>query len=255
MLNNLIKKTKILVEQKKKEYSYDWLGRSLAYNNYPPRDVLEHLKSSHDDPYRIICEISKDKSGKLDFLVQAQEFSNASANLLSVVTSEFYRDGAMEHLSGIRRYTSTPLLQKDFIIDTYQLLEAAVFGADCVQLHVCALSQRNLKELIAFSRRLGMEPMVDIHSKEELTKAIFAGAVLISINHRNLYDLSLDMELCYKLVPLIPKGKVIVAQGGIDSKDMIEDLSRVGVDGFLMSGYFLDKEDKTSSLRELKEFE
>ncbi len=258
ILDEIIKKTKEELEKKKKDFPFDWLGRSLAYNPYVPRDVREHLTSSEDEPYRIIAEVKKASPSKgviredFDPLSIAQEYEKAGANAISVLTEPFFFQGDLEYLTGIRRYVSTPLLRKDFIMDKYQLLEAVVYGADFVLLIAKALSKKELKELLNYTRHLGMEALVEIHDKEDLTKAIYAGADIIGINHRNLETFKMDMELCDRLIPLIPNGKIIVAESGISDKETIKRLHSIGVDAFLVGEHFMRQDDIAKSLEEFK---
>ncbi len=261
ILDEIIKKTKDELEKKKKEYSLDWLGRSLAYNPFVPRDVKEYLTSTKDEPYRIIAEVKKASPSKgvikedFDPLVIAQEYEKAGANAISVLTEPFFFQGSLEYLTGIRRYVSTPLLRKDFIIDKYQLVEALVYGADFVLLIAKALSKKELKELLNYTRHLGMEALVEIHDKEDLTKAIYAGADIIGINHRNLETFEMDMQLCDRLIPLIPNGKIIVAESGINNKESIKRLHSIGVDAFLIGEYFMRQESIAKALEEFKRVE
>jgi len=258
ILDDIIKKTKEELEKKKKEFSLDWLGRSLAYNPYVPRDVKGYLTATKDEPYRIIAEVKKASPSKgviredFDPLAIAQEYEKAGANAISVLTEPFFFQGDLEYLTGIRRYVSTPLLRKDFIIDKYQLVEALVYGADFVLLIAKALSKKELKELLNYTRHLGMEALIEIHDKEDLTKAIYAGADIIGINHRNLETFKMDMELCDKLIPLIPNGKIIVAESGISDKETIKRLSGIGVDAFLIGEYFMRQESIGDALKEFK---
>jgi len=157
----------------------------------------------------------------------------------------------LEYLAGIRRYVSTPLLRKDFIVDEYQVLEALVYGADFILLIAKALSKKELKSLLEYTWRLGMEALVEIHDKEDLIKAIFAGANIIGVNHRNLDTFEMDMGLSEKLMPLIPNGKIIVAESGLSDKKMIEHLSSIGVDAFLIGEHFIRKESISESLKKL----
>lgn len=259
ILDEIVEKTKNDLEKKKIEYPFEWLGRSLAYNNYPPRDVIPFLTSSEDEPYRLICEVKKASPSKgiiakdFDPLLTAKEYSEGGANAISVLTEPHFFKGDLEYLTGIRRYVQTPLLRKDFIIDKYQLLEAVVYGADFVLLIAKILSKKELKELLEYARRLGMEALVEIHDKEDLVKAIFAGATIIGVNHRNLEDFSMDLGLSERLMPLIPNGKVIIAESGIEDKEIIKHLSSVGVDGFLIGEHLMRKEDKAKAVKELKE--
>ena len=131
-------------------------------------------------------------------------------------------------------------------------MEALVYGADFVLLIAAALSKDELKELLNYTRHLGMEALVEIHDKAELTKAIYAGADIIGINHRNLQSFEMNMNLCYDLIPLIPNGKVIVAESGIYEHGQLEDLNKVGVDAFLVGESLMRQENVEQALLKLK---
>jgi len=155
-------------------------------------------------------------------------------------------------LGMVRRYVGIPLLRKDFIVDKYQLVEALAFGADFVLLIAKALSRKELKELLEYTRHLGMEALVEIHDKADLVKAIFAGADIIGINHRNLETFEMDMSLSERLIPLIPNGKIIVAESGINDHETVVALSQIGADAFLVGEHFMRQKDITGALRCLK---
>jgi len=258
ILDDIIKRTKEDLEIREKEFTLDWLGRSLAFNARQPRPIHEYLKSTEDEPYRIIAEVKKASPSKgviredFDPLAIAQAYERGGANAISVLTEPHFFQGDLEYLAGIRRYVSTPLLRKDFIVSKYQILEALVYGADFILLIAKALTRADLKELLNYSRHLGMEPLVEIHDKADLTKAIFAGADIIGINHRNLETFEMDMELCHKLIPLIPNGKIIVAESGIYEHGQLEDMRKVGVDAFLVGESFMRQDDVEGAIRKLK---
>lgn len=258
ILDEIIVKTKEDLERRKIEYPLEWLGRSLAYNNYPPRPIYEALKSSKEEPYRIIAEVKKASPSKgvikedFDPLVIAQSYERAGANAISVLTEPHYFKGNLEYLTQIRRYVATPLLRKDFIVDKYQLVEALVYGADFVLLIAKALSRKELKELLEYTRHLGMEALVEIHDRADLTKAIFAGADIIGINHRNLETFEMDMGLTEALVPLMPKNKIIVAESGIDTHEVVVRLGEAGADAFLVGEHFMRQNDIELALKTLK---
>ncbi len=258
ILDDIIKKTKSDLKKRKKEFSLDWLGRSLAYNPYPPRDVKPYLTTSKEDPYRIIAEVKKASPSKgviredFDPLVIAKEYEKGGASAISVLTEPHFFQGNIEYLTMLRRYVSTPLLRKDFIIDEYQIVEAAVYGADFILLIAKALSKKDLKRLLEYAWHLGLDALVEIHDKEDLTKAIFAGADIIGINHRNLETFEMDMKLSEKLIPLIPNGKIIVAESGLSDKETLVELNKIGVDAFLIGEYFMRKNDIAKSLKEFK---
>lgn len=258
ILDEIIAKTKEDLAIREKEFSMDWLGRSLAFNARAPRDVIPHLTSTPDEPYRIISEVKKASPSKgiiredFDPLAIAQGYERGGANAISILTEPHYFKGDLEYLAGIRRYASIPLLRKDFIVSKYQLLEALVYGADFVLLIAAALSRKELKELLEYTRHLGMEALVEVHDKSDLTKAIFAGSDIIGINHRNLQTFEMDMNLCYDLIPLIPNGKVIVAESGIYEHGQLEDLNKAGVDAFLVGESLMRQDNVENALRCLK---
>ncbi len=152
----------------------------------------------------------------------------------------------------IRRYTHLPLLRKDFIVDKYQLVEALVFGADFVLLIAKALTRKELKELYEYSLHLGLEVLVEIHDKSDLIKAMFAGATIIGINHRNLETFKMDMTLSERLIPLIPNGKIIVAESGINNHQIVQELSKAGADAFLVGEHFMRQDNIIEAVKNLK---
>ncbi|MBN2768980.1 MAG: indole-3-glycerol phosphate synthase TrpC [Campylobacterales bacterium] len=258
ILQEIIKKTKDDLQKKKKDFSEDWLGRSLSFNPFMPKDVILALKSTPENPYRIIAEVKKASPSKgiiredFDPLLIAKAYEEGGADALSILTEPHYFQGNLEYLAQIRRYVGVPLLRKDFIIDRYQLLEALVYGADFVLLIAAALSRKELKELYEYALRLGLEVLVEVHDKSDLTKAIFAGANIIGINHRNLETFEMDMSLSERLIPLIPNRKIIVAESGIDNHETVVELSHMGADAFLVGEHFMRQKDIASALKNLK---
>ncbi|RXK01233.1 indole-3-glycerol phosphate synthase [Arcobacter sp. CECT 8986] len=245
ILDEIIEKTKYDLERRKVELPLDLLGRSLSSNPYAPRDVKKFLTSTKEEPIRIIAEVKKASPSKgiikedFDPISIAQEYSANGANAISVLTEPHYFKGNLEYLTQIRRYVPTPLLRKDFIVDKYQIVEALVYGADFILLIAKALSTNELKELYEYALHLGLEVLVEIHDKEDLTKAMKCGANIVGINHRNLDTFDMDMELCDKLIPMIPNGKIIVAESGVSNTETIKRLSSIGADAFLIGEHFM----------------
>jgi indole-3-glycerol phosphate synthase len=258
ILDEIIKKTKEDLDKRKEEFPIEWLGRSLAYNNLVPRDVKLYLRSTKENPYRVIAEVKKASPSKgviredFDPIVIAQSYKDGGADALSILTEPHFFQGSLEYLAQIRRYVPTPLLRKDFIVDRYQVLEAYVYGADFVLLIAKALSRKELSDLLSFAKELGMEALVEIHDKTDLLKAISAGSDIIGINHRNLETFEMDMSLSEKLLPLIPKDKIVVAESGLNDKDTIINLSSIGIDAFLIGEYFMRQDDIESAVRDIK---
>ena len=258
ILDEIIKKTKADLEKRKKDFPLEWLGRSLAFNPFMPKDVKSILRSTEENPYKIIAEVKKASPSKgviredFDPVLIAKAYEEGGADALSILTEPHFFQGDKEYLGMIRRYVPMPLLRKDFIIDQYQLVEALAYGADFVLLIAKALTRKELKELLEYSRHLGMEALVEIHDKADLTKAIFAGADIIGINHRNLETFEMDMQLSEKLIPLIPNGKIIVAESGINDHETVVELSKVGADAFLVGEHFMRQDDISGALKKLK---
>lgn len=258
ILDEIIKKTKEDLEKRKVDFPFDMLGKSLAYNPYPPRDVKPYLTSTADNKYRIIAEVKKASPSKgviredFDPIFIAQEYQRGMADAISVLTEPHYFKGNIDYLTQIRRYVPTPLLRKDFIVDKYQILEALVYGADFILLIAKALSKKELKELLEFSLHVGLEVLVEIHDKEDLIKAIFAGANIIGINHRDLQTFDMDMKLCEKLIPMIPNGKIIVAESGINDFETVQNISAMGADAFLVGEHFMRQDNIAEALKKLK---
>ncbi|MBS4235456.1 indole-3-glycerol phosphate synthase TrpC [Campylobacter vulpis] len=258
ILDEIFLKTKEELERRKITLPYDMLGRSLAANPFFPKDVRRALKRI-DKEIKIIAEVKKASPSKrvlreeFEPLSIALNYEKNSAAALSILTEPFYFKGSLEYLSLIRRYTQIPLLRKDFIFDEYQILEALVYGADFVLLIAKMLSTKELKGLLEFSRHLGLEALVEIHNKEDLTKAILAGADIIGINHRNLDDFTMDMSLCEKLIPQIPNSKIIIAESGLENREFLQELQKIGVDAFLIGEYFMRQDDEGKALKALCE--
>jgi indole-3-glycerol phosphate synthase len=258
ILDDIIKKTREDVKVREKKFSLDWLGRSLAYNARAPRDIMPYLKATEEDPYRIISEVKKASPSKgviredFDPLSIAQSYERGGASAISILTEPHFFQGSLEYLAEIRRYVGIPLLRKDFIVTKYQIVEALVYGADFILLIAAALSKKELKELLAYTRHLGMEALVEVHDKKDLTKAIYAGSDIIGINHRNLKTFEMDMNLCYDLIPMIPNGKIIVAESGIYEHGQLQDLSKAGVDAFLVGESLMRQENEEEALKKLK---
>jgi indole-3-glycerol phosphate synthase len=258
ILDEIIKKTRSDLEEKKAKMPLEWLGRSLAYNPYQPRDAKQALASTPENPYRLICEIKKASPSKgviradFDPLTIAKEYEEGGADMFSILTEPHYFQGDLEYIPMVRRYSPVPILRKDFIVDKYQIIEALVYGADIILLIAKALSKSELKELLEYTRHVGLEALVEIHDAEDLTKAIFAGADIIGINHRSLETFEMDMSLSARLIPMIPNGKIIVAESGITNHEQVKELSKIGVDAYLIGEHFMRQNDITAEVRKIK---
>jgi len=221
------------------------------------KDVKKFLKSTKENPYRIIAEVKKASPSKgiiredFDPIAIAKEY-NQVADAMSVLTEPFFFQGSLNYLREISKFSKIPLLRKDFIIDIYQIAEAYNAGADFILLIAKALPQETLKELYEFAKSIGLEVLFEIHDKEDLEKALFVGAKIIGFNHRDLKTFEMNMDLSRELMPLIPDDAIKVAESGINDFEMVKKLHSNGVDAFLVGEHFMRQNDIKKAVMKLK---
>ncbi|MGH2266714.1 indole-3-glycerol phosphate synthase TrpC [Campylobacter taeniopygiae] len=225
--DEIYKKIQKELEERKKILPYDMLGRSLASNPFFPKDVHKALKRI-DQEIKLIPQMKEDLNQNLSLALESEK---KGAVALSISTWPYF-NGVLENLSMIRRYTQIPLLREDFIIDEYQILETLVYGGDFILLIAKMLSTKELKKLLEFARHLGLEALVEICDKEDLSKAILAGADLVSICNKD-ENFSNYVQLCEKLIGQIPNSKVIIAS--VNDEENLQYLQKLGIDAFLIS--------------------
>jgi indole-3-glycerol phosphate synthase len=182
---------------------------------------------------------------------QVGAYERGGAAALSVLTDERHFGGTLDDLRAARAACDLPILRKDFIVDAYQLYEAAVNGADAVLLIVRALDDGDLRALYDEARALDLDCLVEVHDAEELQRALQLDADVIGINNRDLDSGSVDVSTTYELMPDVPAGKTIVAESGISARAELEELERVGVDAVLIGGALMTAADPEAKAREL----
>lgn len=188
---------------------------------------------------------------RFDPVSLAQELQDAGASALSILTDERFFGGSLEILRDVQPFVEIPILRKEFVIDPYQLYEAAGAQADAVLLIVRILSDDQLRTLLATARQLGLDALVEVHAEEELDRALRAGAGLIGINHRDLRTFTMHPDTTARLVPKIPAGVVIVAESGIQSREDVERLRVLGVHGVLVGEALMTAPHVGAKVREL----
>jgi indole-3-glycerol phosphate synthase len=181
----------------------------------------------------------------------ARAYEQGGAAALSVLTDEAHFGGSYDDLRQAREACDLPILQKDFIVDRYQLYEAAVNGADAVLLIVAALSAEDLAALHDAARGLDLDCMVEIHDEEELERALAVEAEVLGINNRNLDDFSVSLETTFELMPDVPAGKTVVSESGIAERPTLEELEERGVDAVLIGEALMRAQDPEAKVREL----
>jgi indole-3-glycerol phosphate synthase len=182
-------------------------------------------------------------------LVPAYERGGAAA--LSILTEDGGFGGSLEDLRAARAASELPLLRKDFVVDEYQLIEAAVYGADAVLLIVAALEPDELAALDEQARSLDLDTVVEVHDEEELETALDLEVDVIGINNRDLREFRVDIATTERLITDVPAGKTVVAESGYSSREQLEELDRIGVDAVLIGEALMRAPDPEQAVREL----
>ncbi|WP_344820439.1 indole-3-glycerol phosphate synthase TrpC [Microbacterium soli] len=204
----------------------------------PAQDVLAVLAPS--DRVKIIAEVKRasPSRGRLaeipDPALQAALYEQGGASAISVLTEERRFSGSLADLEAVANRVSVPVLRKDFIATPYQVFEARAAGADLVLLIVAGLSRSMLGELYALVHDLGMTPLVETHSADELEVALDLGADLIGINARNLKTFELDRDLFSRLSERIPDSAIRVAESAVLAPDDVRRYREAGADVVLI---------------------
>ena len=187
--------------------------------------------------------------GEVADVVRAYERGGAAA--LSVLTDGPSFGGSLDDLRAARAASGLPILRKDFIVDPYQLAEAAVNGADAVLLIVAALKDKTLAALHEEARALDLDCLVEVHDEQELERALAIDAEVIGINNRDLDDFSVDTERTNELIIDVPAGKTVVSESGYENHFQLAELERIGVDAVLIGEALMRSDDPEALVREL----
>jgi len=182
---------------------------------------------------------------------QVAAYERGGAAALSVLTDTPHFGGSLDDLRAARGAATLPIIRKDFIVDPYQLYEAAVYGADAVLLIVRALSDRELRALYEEARAIDLDCVVEVHDADELERALEVDAAVIGINNRDLDEQRVDIQTTFELMPDVPAGKTVVAESGISGREELFELDRVGVDAVLIGGALMTAADPELKTREL----
>jgi indole-3-glycerol phosphate synthase len=189
------------------------------------------------------------EGSSVEDVVRAYELGGAAA--VSVLTEPSHFGGSLDDLRAARAATELPVLRKDFVIDSYQVVESAAAGADAILLIVAALEPDDLLELHREALALDLDVLVEVHDEEQLEVALDVEAEVIGINNRDLGDFSVDIERTYELLSDVPAGKTVVSESGFSTRDQLDELDRVGVDAVLIGETLMRAPDIEAACREL----
>ncbi|HEX3420122.1 MAG TPA: indole-3-glycerol phosphate synthase TrpC [Candidatus Udaeobacter sp.] len=182
----------------------------------------------------------------------ATRYERGGACAISVLTDEQYFGGSILDLAAIRATTILPLLRKDFIIDEIQIYEAAAAGADAVLLVVAALDEAALAKLRATAEdELGLDAVIEVHTSEELRRAVTAGATIIGVNNRDLRTFRTSLDTGKRLIAEAPHDRIMISESGLQDPISLRHLRALGFRGFLIGEALLRAPDPEAALREL----
>lgn len=222
----------------------------LMSNNLGTRSMSGSLMAS---AHGIIAEFKRKSPSKgwIHPDVEPEEvvpcYAKAGAAALSILTDTEFFGGCREFIKRVRPMVQTPILRKDFIIDEYQIFQAKEIGADAVLLIAACLSIQECESLISTAHNLGMEVLLEMHSKSELDYATL-GADMLGINNRNLGTFVTDVNNSFKMAELLPKDKLKVSESGISKPETIRQLRAAGFRGVLIGETFMKESDPGAAL-------
>jgi len=223
-----------------------------------PRGFERHLReAAASDWTAIIAEIKKGSPSRglirqdFDPLEIAEIYQNNGATCLSVLTDEQFFMGHLRFLALIRETVSLPLLRKDFICDPYQIFEARAAGADAILLIAAMLDLNQLSEFHAIAREIHLDVLLEVHDEAEMETALQTGCTLIGVNNRNLRTFETDIATTGRLARMMPAGRLLVAESGINSRADIQRLQADGAKAFLIGESLMREADIGAKLQEM----
>ena len=223
-----------------------------------PRGFERHLREAVASGWTaIITEVKKGSPSKgiiradFDPLEIAEIYQNNGATCLSVLTDEKFFMGHLRFLAQIRETVSLPLLRKDFICDPYQIYEARAAGADAILLIAACLNLNQLKEFHALARELHLDVLLEVHDETEMETALQTDCTLIGVNNRNLRTFVTDLGTTGRLARMMPAGRLLVAESGINNRADIVHLLDAGAGAFLIGESLMREADIGAKLQEL----
>jgi indole-3-glycerol phosphate synthase len=242
--------------------------RARAREAAPARDFVDAIRAKHAaGKPAVIAEIKKASPSAGVFRAElgadasfdparfAASYAQHGAACLSVLTDRDYFQGSAEDLIAARAACALPVLRKDFVVDAYQVVEARALGADAVLFIMGALPIEQFRELESLAAELGLAVLAESHSEPELAQALTLKTPLIGINNRDLTRFVTDINTTLVLMGAVPADRVVVTESGIGSRETVMQMSRNGVNTYLVGGAFMQKPDPGVELARLFGFE
>ena len=253
MLDEIIKNKLKEIESLKKTLDITSVETNKKNNPFY-KTILANQKKNKNS---IIAEIKRRSPSKgvlvenLNISDTAKSYESGGATCVSVLTEKDFFNGSKSDLLITKKSINIPVLRKDFILDTIQVYESKMLGADCILLIISALSETMFKKLYCLAESLNMDVLVEVHDLEELKFALSCNAKLIGINNRNLKTFDVDINTSIELSKYISDPEIaVVSESGIKNKDDTIELNNSGIYSFLIGEHLVKSKDKINALGE-----
>lgn len=257
ILSRIIEEKRRVVEEAKRAKPQEELVRGVK-NICVKSSFKKNISRPHH--INLIAEIKKTSPSKGilrgDFNPSkiAITYQANGACAISVLTDERFFEGRLEYIKKIKENISLPVLRKDFFIDEYQIYESVAAGADAILLIAELLSANEMIKFYGIAASLGLDVLIEVHSEEDVEKALSTDASIIGINNRDLHTFKVDFSVTQKLIRHIPQNKIKVSESGIKSYEDVMFLKSLGVNAVLIGEAFMEADDIASKIREIMRY-
>jgi indole-3-glycerol phosphate synthase len=253
VLDKILDGVRADLAERQREVPLDQL-KETARRAPSPRDAQAALSG---DDVAVIAEVKRGSPSRgamaeiTDPAALAVDYASGGARVISVLTEPRQFGGSLADLAAVRSAVQVPVLRKDFVVGSYQLWEARAHGADVVLLIVAALEQNALVSLIERAVSIGLLPLVEVHTEDELTRAVEADAKVIGVNARDLSTLEVDRGVFARLCPLIPDGVIRIAESGVRGPHDLLAYAAAGADAVLVGESLVTDKDPRAAVADL----
>jgi indole-3-glycerol phosphate synthase len=253
VLNEILDGVRADLAVRQRDVTLDQL-KEMARRAPSPKDPMAALKGKD---VVVIAEVKRASPSKgamaaiADPAALAMDYEAGGASVISVLTEPRRFGGSLADLAAVKAVVQVPVLRKDFVVSSYQLWEARAYGADMVLLIVAALEQNALVSLVERAASIGLIPLVEVHTEDELERALAAGAKVIGVNARDLATLEVDRGVFARLAPRFPDGIVKIAESGIRGPHDLLAYAAAGADAVLVGESLVTGKDPRSAVADL----